>query len=560
MLPIGCLGLICPPGTAHPGGAKATSLFLCFIPPGSPCLGFWSVRQYSGRQASAGLPPIVDSDDPQPNEAALLEDLTFLTTCFPQCQPSFLEYTLQRHGHRVADAAQFVLRRLEEAEAGNSDERCAVEDSFLRDSRDSAATCPDSSSSFTTSTTSPFAEECGSQDGGWATVRGARSSSGSCSSATLGTSPPPAATPLAAGPLSVTASSAPQQTVLPPDLSDAIRVLRLADTQTTPMSRVNTSQHRRVAPPRSRPIADDGTTPVDVAQIRAIFPDLDPAEVAARLARSSDIHAVIDELLSGGGRSATPSADPSPGLTAADPQFEILRTMFPDHTSAQLRDTLARYENLDAAVNALLNPPPARSNYAALSRPPAPASTGRFGVLAPKATARPAGPPRNQSLAAPPPTSSSSPSLDGFRAPRRGRNHALAATRDEDDNEADRSLEHCHAMVEHYTQKRHTAFTAAADAFTRRNKLGNHSGTALYYSMEGKRADGQLKAWQNREARALVEHQRRRADDPYLLDLHMVYVKQAMAIVVEDLDAWYAAEMAKPNVQTRRCLKIVTGL
>ncbi|RKP34286.1 hypothetical protein BJ085DRAFT_24091, partial [Dimargaris cristalligena] len=74
----------------------------------------------------------------------------------------------------------------------------------------------------------------------------------------------------------------------------------------------------------------------------------------------------------------------------------------------------------------------------------------------------------------------------------------------------------------------------------------------LFYPFQGRRFDEQLKLWQVRAARAIVEAQRLTAGAIYTLDLHNVQVKPALVIVEEDIQ--------NPDNPKGRSLKIITGL
>ncbi|KAJ1992287.1 hypothetical protein H4R33_001058 [Dimargaris cristalligena] len=243
--------------------------------------------------------------------------------------------------------------------------------------------------------------------------------------------------------------------------------------------------------------------------------------------------------------------DPSPHL---DPQvfdllFSELVTMFPDHDLSLLHRILTSHGELEVSIDAVLAHDIAALNVSEPSSPTRPkrASKGRglrtdHSHLAQQLFKGPPTPsPDSGRPSSCPPSSVHRPiSSEGF------------------------SLAYCENMVKHYTEKRNAAFTSAAKAFGRRGQLASHSGTAFYYSVEGRRFDEQLKLWQVRAARAIVEAQRPTAGAIYTLDLHNVQVKPALVIVEEDIQKWYLQESFRysmsPDNPKGRSLKIITGL
>ncbi|KAJ2876239.1 hypothetical protein GGH93_000896 [Coemansia aciculifera] len=99
--------------------------------------------------------------------------------------------------------------------------------------------------------------------------------------------------------------------------------------------------------------------------------------------------------------------------------------------------------------------------------------------------------------------------------------------------------------------ERNALYTKAAHAYSRRSARGAHSGTALYYSSEGHKCDASARVWRMRAAQAAVAAMRR--NDSNLVDLHGLTRMEALAVVQDELVAWYARDRSRP-------LRIVTGL
>ncbi|KAJ2742733.1 hypothetical protein GGI20_004269 [Coemansia sp. BCRC 34301] len=99
--------------------------------------------------------------------------------------------------------------------------------------------------------------------------------------------------------------------------------------------------------------------------------------------------------------------------------------------------------------------------------------------------------------------------------------------------------------------ERNELYTKAAHAYSRRTAKGAHSGTALFYSSVGHKCDASARVWRMRAAQAAVAAMRR--NDSNLVDLHGLTRMEALAVVQDELLAWYDRDRSRP-------LRIVTGL
>ncbi|KAJ2160016.1 hypothetical protein GGF46_002578 [Coemansia sp. RSA 552] len=119
--------------------------------------------------------------------------------------------------------------------------------------------------------------------------------------------------------------------------------------------------------------------------------------------------------------------------------------------------------------------------------------------------------------------------------------------------------ERCRQKADAYIQKRNELYSKAAYAYSRR-KARNHSGaTALFYSTEGHKYDAQARIWRMRAAQASVAAMKR--NDANIVDLHGLTRAEAVAVVEDAVDDWYASVQAyEPSAGHPTPLHIVTGL
>ncbi|KAJ2546340.1 hypothetical protein EV175_005636 [Coemansia sp. RSA 1933] len=118
--------------------------------------------------------------------------------------------------------------------------------------------------------------------------------------------------------------------------------------------------------------------------------------------------------------------------------------------------------------------------------------------------------------------------------------------------------EHCRKRAEALVAQRNELYSKAAHAYARRTTARGHSGTALYYSIEGHKLDARARIWRMRAAQSAVAAMRRNGAN--VVDLHGLTRAEAVAVVLEEANAWYVRSATDGvRQQQRRPLHIVTG-
>ncbi|KAJ2854275.1 hypothetical protein GGI22_004550, partial [Coemansia erecta] len=120
--------------------------------------------------------------------------------------------------------------------------------------------------------------------------------------------------------------------------------------------------------------------------------------------------------------------------------------------------------------------------------------------------------------------------------------------------------EQCRQRAEALVLKRNELYTKAARAYSRRSTMSGHSGTAMYYSIEGHKLDARARVWRMRAAQSTVAAMRR--NDANIVDLHGLTRAEAVAVVLEEVNAWYVRTRDMADTRERKRLKplhIVTG-
>ncbi|KAJ1950818.1 hypothetical protein FBU59_000504, partial [Linderina macrospora] len=119
--------------------------------------------------------------------------------------------------------------------------------------------------------------------------------------------------------------------------------------------------------------------------------------------------------------------------------------------------------------------------------------------------------------------------------------------------------EYCRRKAQAQLEKRNELYRRAAMAYTRRSNAGNHSATALYYSVEGHKCDARARVWNMRAAQATVAAMKHK--DRNLIDLHGLTRAEAVALVQEEATLWHMQNQGT-DVASRKAhpLHIITGL
>ncbi|KAJ1662488.1 hypothetical protein IW140_005807 [Coemansia sp. RSA 1813] len=118
----------------------------------------------------------------------------------------------------------------------------------------------------------------------------------------------------------------------------------------------------------------------------------------------------------------------------------------------------------------------------------------------------------------------------------------------------------CRKRAEALILKRNELYAKAAKAYSRRSTMHGHSGTAMYYSIEGHKYDARARVWRMRAAQSAVAMMRQ--NDANVVDLHGLTCAEAVAIVLEEVNAWYVRTRATADarqLQNVKPLHIVTG-
>ncbi|KAJ1962029.1 hypothetical protein GGI12_002890 [Dipsacomyces acuminosporus] len=118
----------------------------------------------------------------------------------------------------------------------------------------------------------------------------------------------------------------------------------------------------------------------------------------------------------------------------------------------------------------------------------------------------------------------------------------------------------CRAKAEAFIEKRNELYRKAAEAYSRRKSSNNHGATALYYSTEGHKYDAKARVWRMRAAQATVAAMKRNSQN--IIDLHGVPRAEAVAIALEEANAWYTRLKGTDDrlQQHTDTLHIITGL
>ncbi|KAJ1991511.1 hypothetical protein GGI25_003494 [Coemansia spiralis] len=117
---------------------------------------------------------------------------------------------------------------------------------------------------------------------------------------------------------------------------------------------------------------------------------------------------------------------------------------------------------------------------------------------------------------------------------------------------------YCRRRADALLEKRNELYTKAAKAYSRKTTLNGHGGTAMYYSMEGHRYDARARVWRMRAAQAAVAAMQH--NDASIIDLHGLTRAEAVAVVLEETNAWYARKRDTDSTSAHaKPLHIVTG-
>ncbi|KAJ3035183.1 hypothetical protein HDV00_004252 [Rhizophlyctis rosea] len=112
------------------------------------------------------------------------------------------------------------------------------------------------------------------------------------------------------------------------------------------------------------------------------------------------------------------------------------------------------------------------------------------------------------------------------------------------------------SKAEALKQERNDAFKRAAAAYRKGDLTGQ--GSAVYYSQEGRDLALKMAEWNDQAAKAVIERNRQRQNnDPYILDLHELTVREALDYVSEAVNEWFSHEGA--STSPRKPLKIIAG-
>ncbi|CAG8568331.1 1967_t:CDS:2 [Diversispora eburnea] len=132
----------------------------------------------------------------------------------------------------------------------------------------------------------------------------------------------------------------------------------------------------------------------------------------------------------------------------------------------------------------------------------------------------------------------------------------------EDDEEYEEyDPQYCRQMAQDYKIRRNEAFKNAFNAFKKSKSSRNgDGGISFHYSTEGQKFDAEMKKWNLRAARSMVQRKCKSGGNDYILDLHGLTVKEAETVTKEKLNKWYKKSMTKYNNKPVKPLKIITGL
>ncbi|KAJ2661716.1 hypothetical protein IWW48_002262 [Coemansia sp. RSA 1200] len=114
--------------------------------------------------------------------------------------------------------------------------------------------------------------------------------------------------------------------------------------------------------------------------------------------------------------------------------------------------------------------------------------------------------------------------------------------------------EYCRRRADALVLRRNELYAKAANAYSRRTTKGGHSGAAMYYSVEGHKLDARARVWRMRAAQSAVAAMQRNGTN--IVDLHGLTRAEAVAVALEEANAWYARAQAA-NAPP---LHVVTGL
>ncbi|RHZ75244.1 hypothetical protein Glove_216g87 [Diversispora epigaea] len=141
-------------------------------------------------------------------------------------------------------------------------------------------------------------------------------------------------------------------------------------------------------------------------------------------------------------------------------------------------------------------------------------------------------------------------------SPATTRFHNLSGGNSGDDEEyEEHDPQHCRQMAQDYKIKRNEAFKNACNAYQKsKGSRNGDGGIAFHYSTEGRRFELEMKKWNLRAARSMVQ---RKCKEKGILDLHGLTVEEALTVTKEQLNKWYKK---KSMTKYTNSLKIITGL
>ncbi|KAJ2721678.1 hypothetical protein GGI07_003793 [Coemansia sp. Benny D115] len=111
--------------------------------------------------------------------------------------------------------------------------------------------------------------------------------------------------------------------------------------------------------------------------------------------------------------------------------------------------------------------------------------------------------------------------------------------------------QYCRDRASELLDRRNELYAKAARAYTRRSSKVHHSGTALYYSVEGHKLDLRARMWRMRAAQSAVAAMRNQGAN--VVDLHGLTREEATIVAMEQVSLWFQGEHHGP-------LHIVTGM
>ncbi|KAI9088719.1 hypothetical protein DFS34DRAFT_422992 [Phlyctochytrium arcticum] len=111
-------------------------------------------------------------------------------------------------------------------------------------------------------------------------------------------------------------------------------------------------------------------------------------------------------------------------------------------------------------------------------------------------------------------------------------------------------------VAQEILQRRNECFNQAAHAFKRGNLTGR--GSAAYYSEEGRSMSQEISKWNELAAAAVVQRNiQKHRNDPNVLDLHELTVREAVKYALEAVNEWHSR--GGSQAVALRPLKVITG-